>query len=49
MMDGHGIYVWSVYLVAFVVLTWLGLAPLVSLKKLLRHLRHEKEDEAKSR
>ena len=40
-MDGHGVYVWSVYIVGLIVLVLLGLTPLVRLRNLMKRLRRE--------
>jgi heme exporter protein D len=40
-MDGHGIYVWSVYLIATIVLAVLFIQPLFRRRQLMQQLRDQ--------
>ena len=44
-MEGHGIYVWSVYILAMLVLSGLGVTPLVRLKNQIKQLRRQREEQ----
>ena len=40
-MGGHGVYVWACYIITFIVLTLLVLAPFWQKKHLLKQLKHQ--------
>ena len=43
-MSGHGIYVWSAYGCALLVLVWLMLSPLAEHRRLRRQLRRKQAE-----
>ena len=40
-MEGHGIYVWSAYALSLLVLIGVGAWPLLTMRRLIRHLRRQ--------
>lgn len=42
-MDGHGVYVWSAYGVSLLVLIGVGAWPLLTMRRLTRHLRRQSD------
>lgn len=44
-MEGHGLYVWSAYLVSLAIMVWLVAGPVVRRRQLLRSIRRRQQVE----